>query len=497
MSRWLRCLICFALICCILVNCSPLRAEATGAGLVVAPITGAATVTVSAPIAIGAALIALGIAAGTNDDFQRLVETAVSNAGDWVKDGAVELLQTVNSAGEKAYYVAGEMLDSLRSWCFDSSIVYPILSNSPDFGTVASGGTSFYHNLYEVVVGSPVHFFQYAYFDTDYVYIHSLGYGIEPGNFSLTYRGSSSNTWSLDDGSGRYYFTIGTESQKGGINSGSYSSIYDYALTLPRSGSKLTISDLLGCVDTNGFTSEYDISLGHLPSSDTTLDDKTVVTFHPYLAHVLETRQSGGSGGSGDDGNNNKWWLRLALGASAAAVYATTQQQQIENPSTDIQEITFGVQFDVTDTTEEDQKKILYVSPQTGTIPGTGTNPGTGTDPGGDSGSGGNTGTDTGGTTGGNSGWVPPSDHSLFALGDLSKFFPFCIPFDLFDFFTLLNADPVAPVFSWEIEDLSGQTYSLTIDLAEWDPVALLFRRLQLFLFICGLAAASRKFIKW
>ena len=91
----------------------------------------------------------------------------------------------------------------------------------------------------------------------------------------------------------------------------------------------------------------------------------------------------------------------------------------------------------------------------------------------------------------------PPPDHNQFALVDLKDFFPFCIPFDLYAFFQLLDADPVAPVLSWEIPDLSGQVYSLSIDLAEWDSVALLFRRLQLFLFITGLAAASRKFIKW
>ena len=80
---------------------------------------------------------------------------------------------------------------------------------------------------------------------------------------------------------------------------------------------------------------------------------------------------------------------------------------------------------------------------------------------------------------------------------DLTQFFPFCIPFDLFEFFKLLYAEPVAPVLYWEMADFAGQTYSITIDLSEWDSVAQLFRRLQLFLFICGLAAASRKFIKW
>lgn len=117
----------------------------------------------------------------------------------------------------------------------------------------------------------------------------------------------------------------------------------------------------------------------------------------------------------------------------------------------------------------------------------------------GSGGSGTGTGDGSGSGNTGNSGstWVPPSSHNQFALVDLSKYFPFCIPFDLYDFFTLLDAEPVAPVLSWEIQDLSGQSYSLSVDLSEWDSVAQLFRRLQLFLFICGLAAASRKYIKW
>ena len=118
-------------------------------------------------------------------------------------------------------------------------------------------------------------------------------------------------------------------------------------------------------------------------------------------------------------------------------------------------------------------------------------------DYGSNSGDGSGSGSSGGSGSGGSGSWVPPSDHNKFALGDLSKFFPFCIPFDLFDFFTILNADPVAPVLSWEIKDLAGNTYPISIDLSEWDSVALLFRRLQLLLFITGLAAASRKFIKW
>jgi hypothetical protein len=79
---------------------------------------------------------------------------------------------------------------------------------------------------------------------------------------------------------------------------------------------------------------------------------------------------------------------------------------------------------------------------------------------------------------------------------DLKDYFPFCIPFDLYDFFTCLNADPVAPVIEWVIPLPGGETYPLELDLSPFDPVAQLLRRLQLLLFCVGLAFKTRDLIK-
>ena len=91
--------------------------------------------------------------------------------------------------------------------------------------------------------------------------------------------------------------------------------------------------------------------------------------------------------------------------------------------------------------------------------------------------------------------WTPPSDPGAFAL-DLTSFFPFCIPFDLYDFLTCLNADPVAPVINWDLSLPGIGTYPITIDLSPFDSVAQLLRRLQLLLFIIGLAVKTRDLIK-
>lgn len=144
------------------------------------------------------------------------------------------------------------------------------------------------------------------------------------------------------------------------------------------------------------------------------------------------------------------------------------------NPSTDSEVIPDGV-------TQPDIWQGSIADPMPEPDPDTGTD----TDP--DSGS---------GDDGSQDVPLTPDQLTPFVV-DLRDFFPFCIPFDLFEFFQLLDADPVAPVFHWEIQDLAGNVYSIDIDLSAWDSTALFFRRLQLLVFTVGLAMASRKFIKW
>jgi len=91
--------------------------------------------------------------------------------------------------------------------------------------------------------------------------------------------------------------------------------------------------------------------------------------------------------------------------------------------------------------------------------------------------------------------FTPSADFEHFSIS-LSDYFPFCIPFDLYDFFSCLNADPVAPVIDWEIPLPTGGTYPVKLDLSVYDPVASLLRTLQLLLFCIGLAFKTRDLIK-
>lgn len=84
------------------------------------------------------------------------------------------------------------------------------------------------------------------------------------------------------------------------------------------------------------------------------------------------------------------------------------------------------------------------------------------------------------------------SDYTL----DLRDIFPFCIPFDLYDFFACLDAPPEAPVINWEIYLPGGGVCPITLDLSCFDEVAQLLRRLELLLFCIGLAFKTRDLIK-
>ena len=106
---------------------------------------------------------------------------------------------------------------------------------------------------------------------------------------------------------------------------------------------------------------------------------------------------------------------------------------------------------------------------------------------------GGNTGT---GSNPGNTTDPDVSDELSDYTFDLRDIFPFCIPFDLYDFFACLDAPPEAPVINWEIYLPGGGVCPITLDLSCFDEVAQLLRRLELLLFCIGLAFKTRDLIK-
>lgn len=86
--------------------------------------------------------------------------------------------------------------------------------------------------------------------------------------------------------------------------------------------------------------------------------------------------------------------------------------------------------------------------------------------------------------------------NGAFVLTGLQKVFPFCIPFDLYAFITLLEAPPVAPVIQYPIYNpVTKSNEIITIDFSTWESVVVLFRYIFDFLFIIGLLLLARALI--
>lgn len=85
---------------------------------------------------------------------------------------------------------------------------------------------------------------------------------------------------------------------------------------------------------------------------------------------------------------------------------------------------------------------------------------------------------------------------SDYQVNGLVSVFPFCIPFDLYNFVASLAADPVAPSFTWRFYVPGICDESIEIDLSEFDAAAQILRTMELLLFCVGLAFVTRKIIR-
>lgn len=90
----------------------------------------------------------------------------------------------------------------------------------------------------------------------------------------------------------------------------------------------------------------------------------------------------------------------------------------------------------------------------------------------------------------------PPEGLEPYVV-DLRKIFPFCIPFDFYDFMMCLSAEPEAPHFSFSMPTgyVDGEVVytEYEMDLSQFDEVALNVRRMELFAFIIGLMFLTRQ----
>lgn len=79
---------------------------------------------------------------------------------------------------------------------------------------------------------------------------------------------------------------------------------------------------------------------------------------------------------------------------------------------------------------------------------------------------------------------------------DLKSIFPFCIPFDLIACIKGLAADPEAPAWNIKIPMPTNYTWTITIDMSDYEGVVRIFRIGEDLLFIVGLIVVTRNLIR-
>lgn len=418
-SRLFRCLICMLLVVALIVQVSPLQAQATA-------ITGSAVaIGVGIGLAVAVGLQALGIRQGTDGAaFSSLVaDCAAALSPEWAIDGLTTML-ALTTDGVTRTYASQDFLQSILDWLFDSGSL------------TATQEYAFPYYDDEYVIAAYQDAMSYPY--------HCVAYNITNGRWYF-YGSDYELKYSYDSSADGYFISCLKSSccyyelySHGSVSSKTWSSKGS------GTGTFINITD-------TGFANEIssvpDLTLESV-GQDVDTDYETYIDESIISVDFGIQFEDDPNTGRNEEDNNKVGWVPTRLLTSTGDTYADQTQADAQTGLTD----------------PEIVDDLLNNS---------------------GNGSGSNSGSES---------WTP-SDISNFTL-DLSEYFPFCIPFDLYDFFACLNADPVAPVIEWEIYLPGGEIYPLEIDLSPFDSVAQLLRRLQLLLFCVGLAFKTRDLIK-
>lgn len=93
--------------------------------------------------------------------------------------------------------------------------------------------------------------------------------------------------------------------------------------------------------------------------------------------------------------------------------------------------------------------------------------------------------------------FVPVLPNGWVQVEGLQSFFPFCIPFDLYNVIALLNVPPEAPQFTWRMGFGSQfEPYDVEIDLRPYESVARVFRIMVVVGFLLFLILKTRDLIR-
>lgn len=460
-SRLLRCFVCFFLICCFLINCSPIRTEAIAIGATV--VTGSAAAGILGllfSMAMGVVFVEL-----TADKIVSVGENLSAFLADYYADDQETTNSVTGYLNDLTYSFGGSGDDGTGNGDNDNKITL-----MPD--TIAAGLVAWILHMYkkggfeafgeEAAPGYTFygeHCLVTAPATTDSLPYATLLYSPSTGayRYYLTSLPLAVYTWSDGD------IDLRTQGTKSTSQASTLSDSADVSWTVNSVQSNSTAR--LYNLTSYGFSivwsncdivdyTNYDLVV--FEGSPATNVQKEIVVPDIYVGDIPQQIE---------DGSYDEDDLKLPyINHGNLFGNHTNYVDALNDVSTQLKDgsMTYDQYMDQIQTEG---------------------------DSGDNSGSGDGTGEDSGGNSGGSSG---PVDSMLPYALDLTDFFPFCIPFDLYDLYSSLAAAPETPVF-----DLKIAGYTVTVDLSPWDDFAAYFRRLQLLLFVIGLAASSRKFIKW
>ena len=471
-KRIFRVLVCLFLVCCILVNASPVRAEAS---LVVGSvITGTGLFATLFSMSMGVVFVDLtaDLINGLGKSFENHVTSNVGTDESeilkvWIQplqvdldSGGISQLPPEQDDDNNNWAMLAGVLsipDSLKDdFCdwgeqlikddgvqVDQEVVIP--DGYADYGGVVMKTISLPDYPYSFICWKE-NFGKYYWFFSESQPYWKLSGGI--------YRYLSDTKW-------RYYTSEDGSSWSYG---GTYLASNGALQYLESNGPPDDFGILWSGFDISNYDSSSSIMDGSDPSNVST--QKTTVTPSIYVGDIPSQVQDG----SFDD---DKYELPY-INYTQLFQNQTDAIEALNNAATQLQNQTM---------TYQQYMDLIQSQTGSGTNPDLNPNPDPNPDP---------------GTDPDDPEQDPEQDDdsiSNFTL-DLKDYFPFCIPFDLYDFVSCLNAAPEAPVIEWEIYTSGGGSYPLVLDLSPFDSAAQLLRRLELLLFCIGLGFVTRNLIK-
>ena len=466
MRRWLRCLVCLLVICALLINLSPLRVNATGVT------AGGVVVGVGITVAVAVCLQALGVGIGSDSsDFNQVVSAcADALSSKFAVDGLVSFLFLTQDGVGKTY-ASANFLQAILDWFWgDSGLLQNGLVTTSYTCTAGTYGFGTYYSSDPFMIvysrcGSYVFTSFISNFSNSIKYKDRENYGT--GSFGMNYGSYGSSFYSYGGyrtATAEEIASIDVPYVGHGIDE-NCSSVTDHWQYLFDS---VYPSLLNGVSTTEDLTLESvgtDVDTDYKTYVDTGIVDEDDIPYVPVTIPSLGTD--------------------TFVDQSQAEAQAGTTAQEIIDQLVDAESVpgtdSGAITVPETVTLKDILTGILSVPKSIAQAISTFF-------------------ADVVAAVQA----IPAAIADIFTVKgevgsftiSLSDYFPFCIPFDLYDFLSCLNADPVAPVIDWEIPLPGGSAYPMQVDLSAWDDVAQLLRRLQLLLFCVGLAFKTRDLIK-